>query len=733
MDLAILKTALKESAKIDKEQRLSAIAGVNAAENNIRTVAHSNKPIVLLALLNTYNENYNLGLKITGPNDWDIVLKALKRLREVFESDIISDELLSVSASNNFTTPIDDIPLFMINIMFELKVDDDIATDIFINLLEASAKEENSDKRERLIYEDINLKSLYDYEKRMYNFLKNEDWLSLINEYKKYINFYLSIEPVKELMASLNYPMEEIVDFFKRIMYQVIIKNIYKNIKINKATINMMKKGFPKIIEGNNKVIGILKNYISQIEFNKSMSDETRMNLIETLNKDVGSLNLKLSDGPSTIINKIRILITKLENDIRDVNSILDGLTTNGFKGFSHNIPRLCFSSVGNDPDIQKAILSSIKLNSLYRIIFDNVNSDNLEVKMGSMIDNNLQISYNDMEEFIRIYYMYLSIFLEYLSVSFENHSKDKFEELLNIIVANMRGYILHINTPKIEVEPRETKTKQKIKIKEEKKDPLLEYISNGKVIKICDLEKFKNILESTDLSTDRKNECYRQMVNAINRKINEEKTALTKSLLGNNLEYYSKARTSGMPEALQIVDEIDTLIDLIYEASSVEKEELIIELESNIEILKEIFKQPEVRKNNIEYNILYYKRESVPNILLDLEGLPKNISKQANMALKKIIDGNNNDPIVKGLTTKVWYKGRDFKVFYTKVGSYIIIIGGSSSNNAFNEIKSLVNSREFLTYLKETINLINTNNIPNENNITLDLLEQISNNSRKN
>jgi len=453
--------------------------------------------------------------------------------------------------------------------------------------------------------------------------------------------------------------------------------------------------------------------------------------LKEELNKKY-NLGLNISDSKKDVLRKIEVLIKSLMNTNAWISELLGGLTNNGFKIVNPIIAGFAYTFMGSELDIQKVLLSGIKFNSLVRdepTDKGDLFSYNLEVQMGDLISNDLKISIDDLDEFLALYKSYLEGYIT------NNELVIRREELVSdaevsvpILLDNMRNYILSVNAKAA----KKTKTKR-VQVFETN-DPLMEYISGGKVVKLCDLNSFKQLLETTSLSDDRKSEYYRQMSNAINRKINEEKEILLNSILESDKEYYDVAKASNRPEALQIINEINALIDLIYESTlDDEKEEFRLEIDANITYLKEMFKKRDLQDENTYDNILYYgyyeDYKLTPYVMLHISNFEKAGKKQAYAALKKIIDGNiANDLPVKGdLPVRVWYKGKDVKVFYTKVGSYTLIIGGFSGNSAFNEVKNFVNSKAFLTYLKELTELVKTNKVPSNSDITANILNQIN------
>ncbi len=624
-------------------------------------------------------------------------------------------EALLLSINNDFNKPVYNLPIVMFDIIRNATNED--AVEIFIHLIRARAKTN--------VVEIIDDPVINEYEKELYGYFKKKDWKQFKIVYDEYISYFLHSENIEEFFAARGFNLSKLQEMFGYFRNFLISEYLFKDVKINESVMEIIRNGLNDIIKNNNVLIADLQELFSLIQ---QLPFGISCYLKEKFNKKY-NLGISMNDSKNDVLRKIEGLIKSFMHTNAWISELLGGLTINGFKVVNPIIAGFAYTFMGSELDIQKLLLAGIKYNSFFREESTDkldVFSYNLEVQMGDLISNDLKINIDDLENFLALYKKYLEGYITHneLAITSEELVSDA-EVSLPILLENMRNYILSVNAKT--VKKTETKKVQVI----ETKDPLIEYISGGKVVKLCDLNKFQKLLEDTNLSNDRKSEYYRQMSNAISRKITQEKEELLNSILESDREYYDIAKGSNRPEALQIIDEINALRDLIYESTSDdEKEEFRLEIEINVGYLKDMFKKIEQQDTNLYDNILYYEDYKLtPYVMLHIGDFDKVGKKQAYAALKKIIEGNiANDLLVKGdLPVRVWYKGKDVKVFYTKVGNYTLVIGGFSGNNAFNEVKSFVNSKEFLSYLKELTELVKTNKVPSSSEITSDILKQIN------
>ncbi len=627
-------------------------------------------------------------------------------------------EALLLSIDSDFNKPVYNLPIVMFDIIRNATNED--AVEIFIRLIRAKSKTN--------AIEFIDNPVINEYEKRLYGYFKKKDWKQFKIVYDEYISYFLHSENIEEFFIARGFSLSKLQYMFGCFGNLLISEYLFKDVKINESVIEIIRNGLNDSIENNNNIIADLQEIFGLVQ---RLTFGVSYYLKEELNKRY-NLDLSVNDGKKDVLRKIEDLIMSLKNTNVWILELLDGLTNNGFKVVNPIIAGFAYTFMGSELDIQKVLLSGIKFNSLVRdepTDKGDLFSYNLEVQMGDLISNDLKISIDDLDEFLALYKSYLEGYITNNELATKNERLVSDAEVsVPILLDNMRNYILSVNAKA--AKKTETKRVQVV----ETNDPLMEYISGGKVVKVCDLNSFKKLLETTSLSDDRKTEYYRQMSNAISREITQEKETLLNSILESDKEYYDVAKASNRPEALQIINEINALIDLIYESTlDDEKEEFRLEIDANITYLKEMFKKINQKDGNTYDNILYYgyyeDYELTPYVMLHISNFEKVGKKQAYAALKKIIDGKiANDLPVKGdLPVRVWYKGKDVKVFYTKVGSYTLIIGGFSGNSAFNEVKNFVNSKAFLTYLKELTELVKTNKVPSNSEITSDILRQIN------
>lgn len=239
---------------------------------------------------------------------------------------------------------------------------------------------------------------------------------------------------------------------------------------------------------------------------------------------------------------------------------------------------------------------------------------------------------------------------------------------------------------------------------KKESIDPLKEYMTNGVITKSCNLEEFKKILENTDLSPDRKNEYFAQMRNLINRNAQAKfekamNECRSKTFTKEEMDLYTNAKTD--PACKSIIEDIDTIIEMLLgELTQEEQKTLRIELNENIDMLR-LMLTPKVKNEpEIEQGIIYYSDtvldeegnlSSVPKIyqavLKDGKEVYRQVYSQITKLKQGLINGNGIVKAKGNWPCKVYYRGKEYKVYYTIIEDVVVVIDAGKRGVSIDKV----------------------------------------------
>lgn len=425
-------------------------------------------------------------------------------------------------------------------------------------------------------------------------------------------------------------------------------------------------------------------------------------------------------------------------NMLSELKKVSETISTEGLV-YPSVANRILYYTDFDKPEFQKVILNGIRLNGLS----DLTSKDEIERKeyeleklMAPLIDSELQVTEID---------LFMSYFAKIVNSGRTNIDSSMKKAKAKIIL-NMESYLRVASAERIFNETltmmRETLKKEKAKEKETKEEkikpsPLQEYIRDGKVIKICDLKLFKELLKSSSNYTEvQKEEFLRQMINFINKekdKANELKIKLLfdRLLTEEQKNLYSLAKVSGDVVKTQIISEIDTILQLLIECKEDEREELIDELNANFAYLKDLDKEEAEEEYNklIYYKILDEKTGlNLPNLYLELEREGRDIYKNIFNVLSRLNENiTTGDKKVLGVKSEypIWAKGKDYKIFYTIVNGYIVVITGGRKDTGYSTISRIISSvgfKELCESLKNEENI----NLEEESKFTSSIIEEL-------
>ncbi len=521
---------------------------------------------------------------------------------------------------------------------------------------------------------------------------------------------------------------------------------------MDKSTNNGLRGSIKDLIDQNGDVLATLDHNIAIM--NHELSDKLRFGCIEYLNMfEYDKVPLTLDTR--TIVNRLRSHRADIVKAGDELKSLASALSKEGFTKVTFGLPTFTFSFMFDDLLNAHLTLTGIKQNAKEKDKYmGDRRMDDLEKKLfiiekllASYIDDDYDIDVRKLREFVEHYKLYLETYYEESSrfsagfIELDDSTKNIFYSLVLYMVYSYTGIVVEgklgedlkskvmnlelqspsfsweyatlvrnaINRVYITMTPKEEPKEKSLEqsSSKEREDSLIYlYIEDGRVVNECDLNVFKGFLEETDLPYERKREYLAQMRNLINRRKEEalERAMTSKreeQLTPEELELYEEARN--MREVAGIVDDIDSVVEMMLSETSIEDTEILkAELQDSLDKLKSAFSLESKSKT---YYMETIKEDRVPKVfkslLLESEELYETIYSTLRSALLGFTEG---DKEIKGnkLPCRIFVKGDEYKLFYTVIGNTVVVIDGMSSIDAYTKVVNEVNKEEFRTFLNE-------------------------------
>lgn len=516
---------------------------------------------------------------------------------------------------------------------------------------------------------------------------------------------------------------------------------------VNQSMIDIIHSNFEKTLALKDP---LLKKY-REMEETLDWLEVTSAPAIYFLEAILKSLNLSASENMtfSDIKKQLSVKRQQVIDEYNKIEGTLNAISTKGFTSVTHRLPLICTTTVTYNVGYHRLILSGIRLNAKEKNVDDKNMSEeeiktfHLEQELAKYINDDLSMDFAN-----------LSRVLELLEEYFELYIKSELDSERKGIIINallsFGSYVYYCKTGKLfdfndrriiikrinahidsgltvsqavytyfrqclnEVEM--TVQESSTKIKEE--DPISKYMKGNVVAIPCDLDKFEELLNSTDLPSNRKMELYAQMRNLLNRIFETEKAhkmraTIEEYLTVEDIEIYDRAKK--VPYAQSQIANINATLEMLTgDLDETDKEYLIDDIISQINLLRTMLTSD--REKNTEEEIpklLYFTRDvvdstgekkSVAFIEDSIRELKKKDYKFVNQSLKKLlVHLTTNDRELKGsnLPCRIWYKGRDIKMFYTVIDGVIIVIDIVQGDEAYRRVNNLAKSKEFKAFIK--------------------------------
>lgn len=434
------------------------------------------------------------------------------------------------------------------------------------------------------------------------------------------------------------------------------------------------------------------------------------------------------------------------------IQSMLSALSKYGFQSVTYRLPLLTSYAQDRSIAISFVIASGIKKNGTSKDLSSPL-MDSVELKMYALEKKMAPYISDDIDIDIKDLIPFLTLYREYLETAFlldDNFDKNNLVENKYFWLLTMGLYIVYSSEfiiaepddmPSLNfllenfissgiVSPEEAVdlvTKHLIynvnkmianleNKKSNKKDPLEDYIQNGEIIACCDLSIFKELVASTSLDEAKKAQLVANMASAIELKKNEERKQALKDLRETILddadnELYNLAHC--YKDTASIVDDIDATIELMLECTTGEdKNALFDDLESLLDTLRKRF----ASITNIEGDsqVVYYpckvkddrgEEVGIPSILRSIIANKMNMSGYFNEQFLDLLDGKTErDRKIKlpNLPCPIWMKGRELRIFYTRIGDVTVIIDAANEFDALAHIEQIARSTDFCSFLEE-------------------------------
>lgn len=453
--------------------------------------------------------------------------------------------------------------------------------------------------------------------------------------------------------------------------------------------------------------------------------------------------------------------------------SISNGISANGFKNVTYGLPALPLLCTDKGVVLSFLMLTGIKLNAekkqeddhrmdpLEKTLFE------YEKKMAMYINDEFTIEKEDFIPFIKLYHEYLGYYhnnekvYSFSSEGIENKNFNMFfmgiyfifcntnylsdDEMLALLdLFNYYKYTgvvdiyealkLSCDVAFYEIAKKEKELQEwKRQVTEYKK-----YTQNGHVVESCDLDVFTDLISKSILDEHQKEQLVAEMRELCEKEAND---ARKESLLSDEeWNLYYLARMYAFND--KAIREIDAVIDLLVETKDEEERlDLSVELDVCISALRRSMASIN-EEGQIYGPVVYYKcsidddgtEMRIPLILKSLlssKMSPVTLENDLNCILDGTIGRDKKIKVIDSLPCNVYYKGRDFPIFYTKVGDVKVIIDVGTSEDAHLQVAKTVETEDFQNFLSSVRKSVESGNVPNTSNCTKLLYTAINNDAK--
>lgn len=691
--------------------------------------------------LRMINETHNLNLDLSEKSNYEKVIPAFERFIDSVKQEVLATKESLSSIENNFTKGINYLPLFMISLVFsDIEGCEEIIARIFVKLIMANKALE---KREIRTVAGESFEKAEDYERELAKLNEVGNFEEFKKKTLEYFEYICSTTYIQNLMNDYKENKEKVIGimdkgldiYFAKIKIRQD-KEFKRRFKVPKYILNNLIHSLRDNMANTKKSLEIIEKnlaWFKSVDFKGPDRGRFRDFLSEQ-----GIVNLPKNTDSTAILNVLLNYKVSYQRIIWEYESLISALTVTGFSKPSLGLASLS-AYIGTEEKttllIYYLIFTGIKVNSEDDRVYSDEASEQLhcvEKKLGAYLDANCIINKDNKGEFLELYRQYVELYLSFNTFTIDPESVKRNQDVEGALEAvenyidDFEDFVVDSIVIDKKLDKENTSTVESPKL-ERVINPLDEYIVNNKVVKICGLEEFKVLLANSSLPIHLEQEYMKQMINLINRKTQEENNKKMNDLLCSILDeddilLLEQVKASGNIEAMQVVKDIEFNLELMV-ADEVD-ETLVAEIQEAIEVLRRIL-NPKVEVEEEKPKVIYFKDYFYSSLIK----AQKANYKEAYNAINRIIEGNvGQDKMLFGdnLPVKVWFKGKKFKTFYTMIGEARIVIGGGLSDSIFNEMATLVNSREFLEFMSSLRDANLDVLLEEENNKTTKIMNEL-------
>lgn len=256
------------------------------------------------------------------------------------------------------------------------------------------------------------------------------------------------------------------------------------------------------------------------------------------------------------------------------------------------------------------------------------------------------------------------------------------------------------------------------VTLNEEKveEDVLGKYIVDGRVVRVCDEETFRRLLEDGDLNSVRVEEYVAQMRNLKKRQEDIEfakRMALSKEYLFTAEEAVLYDKYAGNGYVADVISNIDSILEEFMVASSEDQGFYLDEVGNYFDKLRERIATLEEKstESSLEsQRIVYFSTvlpdgTKLPFLLKSIRKDKKCNLKQMSTILNKLINGvtmGDREVPASNIPRKMFTKGKDARIFYVTIDDIIVVVDGGQGEEAQKAAIKLAQSEDFADYLKQ-------------------------------
>lgn len=679
------------------------------------------------------NEVYRLGLEEVNSKT---VREALEKVIKSIENDLKESSMMLKSIDSDFNTRVGNLPMFISSL---LSTNDSETIHYIHQIFMKQIMVDKEDSFDIVTYEGSDFFKLGDYEaklKELINAGKIEEFNQVAVEY---FDYSLAIPEIKNVLESSNISIVDIKAWFKGMLE---IEDL-EPIELPSFLVSDAKSIIRKLRERLERVL------IDAKEAYKELGKVNVGNKWELLHfsiryKNICGMEVNNLDNYDYLAGVIEKFVKIADAEIEKLKDLESAITNKGISKPVQSLPRLifeCFQLTEIPVLFGFLVVSGIKYAGMVkRPIDDKVEGilHSLEVSMASYIQKDFSVKDNDKAEFLRLFKLYLYKYMDNCECVYGDYP---LKYKIPFILQQVDDYLDQLDIYRAIIKKEERLALEKaIKPQLEVSIPIQQesevdvYLRNYQETGIGTLEELEKLLVSEGLDEEASNKYLTQMMNAMDeyekdKLRNKRVQVLINNSLEDNITLYDIGLNSSYVDAKLLMNELNTILDLLENAREEEKDDLVSTLWEYFAVLRDLVAPTYLKtKNGVNRNLIYFKDESqVPYLFKAISNLEDSLC--ARDAMDMIMTDNiyAASTIEGDYPVKIKAMGKGFKIFYTMVGNNVIIINGGLKETSFEEILSIVNSREFLEFIKGLNLRIKNGFIPQEDVFTNMIMEELN------